>query len=55
VQARRDAVAAERLLFDEPLADRGEHRHLPVGPLDPLLAPRREGEVFDVVALRRSH
>jgi len=39
----------------KPLANRGEHRHLPVGPLDPLLAPGREAEVFHVVALRRSH
>ena len=41
VQARRDAVAAQRLLALEALADRGEHRHLPVGPLDPPLAFRR--------------
>jgi hypothetical protein len=35
VQAGRDAVAGQRLLVLEALADRGEHGHLPVGPGDP--------------------
>ena len=51
VQARRDAVAGERLLGLEPLADRGQHRHLPVGPLDPPHAFGGERQVFDVVSL----
>src|SRR6185437_17073866 len=55
VQARRDAVAGERLLLLEPVADRGEHRHLPVRPLDPPFAFARESEVFHVVAFRRCH
>ena len=55
VQAGRDAVAGERLLALEALADRGEHRHLPVGPLDPALALAREGEILHVVPFRRSH
>ena len=55
VQAGGDAVAGERLLALEALADRGEHRHLPVGPLDPAHALGREREVLHVVALRRSH
>ena len=49
VQAGRDAVAGERLLALEPLTDRGQHRHLPVGPLDPAHALRGEREVLDVV------
>ena len=55
VEAGGDAIAGERLLALEALADRREHRHLPVGPLDPPLALRREGEIFHVVALRRCH
>ena len=34
VQAGGDAVAGERLLALEALADRGQHRHVAVGPLD---------------------
>ena len=55
VQAGRDAVAAQGLLLLEPVADRSEHRHLPVGPLDPSLALGCEGKVFHVVPLRRCH
>ena len=55
VQARGDAVARERLLGREALADRGQDRHLPVGPLDPVDAFRREREILDVVPNRRSH
>ena len=51
VQAGRDAVAGQRLLALEALADRGEHRHLPVGPRDPADALGGEGQVLDVVAL----
>ncbi len=40
VQAGGDAVAVERPLALEALADRGQHRHLPVGPLDARHAPR---------------
>ena len=35
VQAGRDAVALEGLVTLEALANGLEHRHLPVGPLDP--------------------
>src|SRR6476646_5072343 len=35
--------------------NRREHRHLPVGPLDPPLALLREGEVLYVVPLRSCH
>ena len=55
VQARRDAVAVQRLLRLESLPDRREHRHLPVRPLDPPHALGREREVFHVVPLRRCH
>ena len=55
VEAGGDAVAGERLLLHEPLPDRGQHRHLPVGPLDPPYALDGEGEVLYVVLLRRSH
>ena len=55
VEAGGDAVAVQRLLPLEALADRGEHRHLPVGPLDPPHALLREREVLYVVALRRCH
>ena len=51
VQAGGDAVAGERLLALEALADRREHRHLPVGPLDPADALGGEGEILHVVAL----
>ena len=46
VQAGRDAIARQGLLALEALADRSEHRHLPVGPLDPPLAFRSEGEIL---------
>ena len=46
VQAGRDPVAGERLLGLEALADRGEHRHLPVGPLDPAYALGGEARSF---------
>jgi hypothetical protein len=35
VEAGSDAVAGERLLFLEALANRGQHRHVAVGPPDP--------------------
>jgi hypothetical protein len=55
VETRGNAHPRERLLPLEPLADRGEHRHLAVGPLDPALALGGEGEILHVVSLRRSH
>src|SRR5262249_18308846 len=55
VQARGDAVAGQRLLLHEAVADRGEHRHLPVGPLDPRDALGGERQILDVVSLRRCH
>ena len=55
VQARGDAVAVERLLVLEPLADRLQHRHLPVCPLDAAHAFGGEREVLHVVSLGRSH
>jgi hypothetical protein len=42
VQARRQAVARERPLALEALADRSQDRHLPVGPLDADQARGRE-------------
>ena len=55
VQARRDAVAGERLLALEPLADRGQHRHLPVGPHDAPHALGGERQILHVVVLGCSH
>ena len=39
MEARRDAIAGQRLLTLEPLPDRREHRHLPVGPLAVAFSP----------------
>ena len=55
VQAGGDAVARQRLLGLEALADRGEHRHLPVGPRDPPHAFGGERQVLHVVTLGRCH
>ena len=55
VQAGRDAVAGERLLALEPIADRGQHRHLPVGPLDPAQAFGRKRHVLHIESPRRRH
>jgi hypothetical protein len=55
VEARGHAVAGQRLLALEALADRGQHRHLPVGPLDPSLPLGREPEVLHVVLDRGRH
>ena len=55
VQARRDAVAGKRLLALEPIADRGQHRHLPVGPLDPVQAFGRKRHVLHIKSPRRRH
>ena len=55
VETRRDAIAGERLLVLEALADRGEHGHLAVGPLDAAHALRRKRKVFHVMPFRRSH
>ena len=55
VQARGDAVAGERLLGLEALADRGQHRHLPVRPHDAPQPLGCEREILYVVALRRRH
>jgi len=55
MQARGDAVAGERLLALEALADRREHRHLPVSPVDPAHALGRERQVFHVVSQCRCH
>ena len=55
VQARRDAVAGERLFLFEALADRGEHRHLPVGPGDSAHALGSERQILHVMPFGRSH
>ena len=55
VEARGDAVAGERLLALEALADRLQHRHLPVGPHDAAHALGGECQVFDVVSLGGCH
>src|SRR5439155_4124215 len=54
-QAGRDAVAGERLLALEALPDRGQHRHLPVGPLDPADTLGRQGQVLYVESLGGCH
>ncbi len=46
VQAGGDAVPGERLLGGEALADRRQHRHLPVGPHDPAHALGRSARSF---------
>ena len=53
VQACRHGDAVERALALEPLADRAQHRHLPVRPRDPGLAAAGEREVGDVVGDHR--
>ena len=55
VQACGDAVPGERLLALEALADRREHRHLPVCPRDPPHALGGERQILHVVALCRCH
>ena len=55
VQAGRDPVPRQRLLALEALADRGEHRHLPVRPGDPPDAFRGERQVLHVVSLCGCH
>ena len=55
VQARGDAVPGERLLALEALADRREHRHLPVGPRDPAHAFGGERQILHVVSQCRCH
>ena len=52
VEAGRDAEPGKRLLALEPLADRREHGHLPVGPLDPPHAFGGERQILHVVSLR---
>ena len=49
VQAGGEALAGERLLHGEALADRGEHRHVAVGPEDLAQSCVRQGQVADVV------
>ena len=51
VQAEAELDAVERLLALEALADRGEHRHVAVRPLDPRLAGVGQRQVGDVVVL----
>ena len=41
-------------LTGEALADRAQHRHVAVGPLDPLPAERGQAQVGDVVTGGRS-
>ncbi len=55
VQAGRDPVAGERLLGLEAVADRREHRHVPVGPGDSAHALGRERQVFYVMTLGGGH
>ena len=50
MQAGADHDPLERALAREPLADRAQHRHLPVGPFDPRLAGGGERAVGDVRA-----
>ena len=51
VQAEAELDALQRLLPLEALTDRGEHRHVAVGPLDPRLAGVGKREVGNVVVL----
>ena len=55
VQARRDPVAGQRELALEALADRGQHRHLPVGPGDPAHALGGESQILHVISLGCGH
>ena len=55
VQAGRNAVSGQRLFALEALADRREHGHVAVGPLDPANALLGEPEILDVVSARCSH
>ena len=55
VQTRGDAVAGKRLLVLEAVANRGEHGHLAVSPLDAAHALGRKRNVFYVMPFRRSH
>ena len=51
VQATRHDGPVERALTREPFADLGQHRHLPIRPLDASLPVVRQGDIGDVVAL----
>ena len=55
VQARRDAASLKRLFTLEPLADRREDRHLPVGPHDPAHTLGSKGQILHVVSFGRRH
>ena len=55
VQARRYALPREGLLLLESFPDRGQHRHLPVGPSDPAHAFCGERQVLDIMAFRGGH
>ena len=50
VQARRQPQPFERLVFREPLADQGEHRHLARGPVHQVLALRGEARILYVAS-----
>jgi hypothetical protein len=55
VQAGGDPMSRERLLALEALADRREHRHLPVGPGDPPHPFGGERQILHVVLECRCH
>ena len=52
MQAGRDAQPLERPLLLEAGADRPQHGHVPVGPLDAHAALAREAQVPDVTGDR---
>ena len=54
VQAQPELDAVERPLRFEALADRGQHGHVAVGPLDPRLTGVGQRQVGNVVVLRGS-
>ena len=54
VEARPDPQALERAISLEALADEAQDRHLPLRPLDPPDALRREPEIGDVMWRQRA-
>jgi hypothetical protein len=51
MEAGAKPLALERLIFREALADKPQHRHLPISPFDSLAAGGRQTEVTYVVSV----
>jgi hypothetical protein len=54
MQAGAQALALERQLFGETLADDPQHGHLPVGPFDTFAAGGCESEIMYVMFIARN-